>query len=97
MSSSGIYAHLMEPSINISLPPLLRKWVRTQVSRNGYKSTDEFLLDVLRREQLLENREHVDALLIESLESGESEPLTAKMWDRIRSSGRKLATQRRRK
>ena len=75
--------------MNVSLPSPLKKWVERQVAKKGYGTADEFVVEMLRREQALEARERIDALLIEALDSGESTPMTEKDWERIRVAGRR--------
>jgi hypothetical protein len=48
----------------------------------------------LRREQEQAVRAAIDSRLIDALESGESTPMTAKDWKRIRSEGAKRAHSR---
>jgi antitoxin ParD1/3/4 len=43
-----------------------------------------------------EERERLDALLLEGLDSGPATPLTPKDWERIRSEGQKLLAARKR-
>ena len=87
----------MNPTMNISLPPSLKKWVDRHVTKNGYDTADEFVIEMLRREQAQEARLRIDARLIEALDSGESTLMTAKDWDRIRAAGRRRFQARRKK
>ncbi len=77
--------------MNISLPAPLKSWVEQQVEQRGYSTASEFVRDVLRREQEQAARAAVDARLVEAIDSGESTPMTAKDWKRIRTEGRKRA------
>ena len=87
----------MDSTMNISLPPSLKKWVQRHVAKNGYDTADEFVIDMLRREQAQEARARIDARLLEAIDSGESTPMTAKDWDRIRAAGRRRFHARRKK
>ena len=87
----------MKNTMNISLPSPLKKWVDRQIAAKGYRSADEYFLEVLRRQQEIETREQIDAKLIEALDSGESTPMTAKDWARIRAAGRRRFLARRKK
>jgi antitoxin ParD1/3/4 len=84
----------MRTSMNISLPAPLKNWIEKQVEERGYSTASEFVRDVLRREQEQALRAAIDSRLIEALESGESTPMTAKDWKRIRSEGAKRARSR---
>jgi antitoxin ParD1/3/4 len=83
--------------MNISLPAPLKGWVEEQVAERGYSTASEFVRDVLRREQEQSLRAAIDARLIQAIESGESTPMTAKDWQRIRSDGRKRVRSRRKR
>ncbi len=84
----------MRTTMNISLPAPLKGWIEQQVEERGYSTASEFVRDVLRREQEQTLRQSVDAQLIQAAESGESTPMTAKDWQRIRAEGRKRARTR---
>ena len=81
--------------MNISLPAPLKNWVAQQVAERGYSTASEFVRDVLRREQEQAARAAVDARLLAAVDSGESTPMTADDWKRIRTKGRKRAASRR--
>ena len=85
----------MRTTMNISLPAPLKGWIEQQVEERGYSTASEFVRDVLRREQEQSLRAAVDAKLVLAIESGESTPMTAKDWQRIRNEGRKQARRRR--
>jgi len=87
----------MSEMMHISLPSPLKKWVDRQAAKKGHSTSDEFILDMLRREQATEARERIDAILIESLDSGPSTPMTAKDWQNIRAAGRRRFNARRKK
>jgi antitoxin ParD1/3/4 len=83
--------------MNISLPAPLKNWIEQQVEERGYSTASEFVRDVLRREQEQAARAAIDARLVQAIESGNSTPMTAKDWKRIRSEGLKQARTRRKK
>jgi antitoxin ParD1/3/4 len=83
--------------MNISLPAPLKNWIDQQVEARGYSTASEFVRDVLRREQEQAARAAIDARLVQAIESGDSTPMTAKDWKRIRSEGLKQARTRRKK
>jgi antitoxin ParD1/3/4 len=83
--------------MNISLPAPLKSWIEQQVAERGYSTASEFVRDVLRREQEQATRAAIDARLVQAIESGDSTPMTAKDWKRIRSEGLKQARTRRKR
>ena len=87
----------MRTSMNISLPAPLKSWIEQQVEKRGYSTASEFVRDVLRREQEQAVRVAIDSRLVQAIESGESTPMTAKDWKRIRTEGLRRARSRRRK
>lgn len=87
----------MRTSMNISLPAPLKDWIEQQVEERGYSTASEFVRDVLRREQEQAARAAIDARLVQAIESGESTPMTAIDWKRVRTEGLKRARNRRKK
>jgi hypothetical protein len=83
--------------MRIALPPPLEKWVKSQAVKEGYQSTDEFVLQMIRRERALAARERVDDMLAKSMASGPPRPMPADYWDRIRTNAQKSARQRHKK
>jgi uncharacterized protein YoaH (UPF0181 family) len=86
----------MSQSMNITLPAAMKKWVKHEATRRGF-DMDTYMLKLLEREKNMEARERVEELLLEGIHSGESRPVTAATWERIRAKGRKMAKDRRRK
>ena len=87
----------MRTSMNISLPAPRKSWIEQQVAERGYSTASEFVRDVLRREQEQAVRAAIDARLVQAIGSGESTPMTAQDWKRIRAEGSKRARSRRKK
>jgi antitoxin ParD1/3/4 len=87
----------MSTSMNISLPAPMKRWVEQQAVKKGFGTTDAFFLEMLRKEKEMAVREHVDDLLSEALANGKPTPTTSASWERMRTKGRELAKERRRK
>ena len=87
----------MSTSINISLPAPMKKWAEKEAIKSGYRTTDAFFLEMLRREKKARAIDRVDDLLEEAMAEGEPTPMTRADWDRIRAKGRALVKARRRK
>jgi antitoxin ParD1/3/4 len=83
--------------MNISLPQPLKSWVEEQVKAKGYSTASEYVRDLLRHQHEQEIKSRVDAQLIEGLDSGASQPVTKKTWQRIAAEGSKLAKKLRKK
>jgi antitoxin ParD1/3/4 len=84
----------MRATMNISLPPALRRWIEEQVKRRGFGTASEYIRQVLRGEQEREVRRRIDAALLEGLASGPATPMTPADWSDIRREGRKRVTRR---
>src|SRR5262245_44658582 len=94
---TGVMLKKMRASMNISLPESMKQWVDAQVENGGYGTASEFIRELLRQEQKRRARAQIDANLLDALDSGKSEPMTAKEWEEVRREGRKLAASRKRK
>jgi antitoxin ParD1/3/4 len=94
---TGIMLKNMRASMNISLPESMKQWVDAQVENGGYGTASEFIRELLRQEQKRRARAQIDANLLDALDSGKSEPMTAKEWEEVRREGHKLAASRKRK
>jgi antitoxin ParD1/3/4 len=79
----------MGKELKTSLSDPLSKWVNGQAAKKGYGSAGQFVVEVLRPEKAMEAREQIDALLIESLNSGPSTPTTRQDRKEIRQAGKR--------
>jgi antitoxin ParD1/3/4 len=57
-------------TLNISMPDKMREFVESRVKRGEYQSASDYLRDLIRQD-----KEAIDRLLVEGIESGESKPL----------------------
>ncbi|WP_228041796.1 ribbon-helix-helix domain-containing protein [Planktothrix mougeotii] len=80
--------------LNLSLPESIQTFVEHQVAKGGYANANEYILDLLRQEQV--KIERVESLLLEGLESGEPIELTDEWWDQKRSQFLRKASERER-
>ena len=85
----------MPESLQITLPEPFHEWVQRQVTRKGYGSANDYVLELLRQEQLREVRDRVDATLLDAVESGPATEMTADDWQRIRQEGQRRAADQR--
>ena len=57
-------------TLNISMPDELRAFIEARVNMGDYQSASDYLRDLIRHD-----REEIDRLLMEGLESGKTVPL----------------------
>ncbi|MGA3065836.1 MAG: type II toxin-antitoxin system ParD family antitoxin [Tepidisphaeraceae bacterium] len=80
----------MRATMNISLPPQLKAWLEEQVEQEGYGTASEYVRELLRRQrQSQDARAKIESKLLAALESGESTPMSARDWKRIKVQGLK--------
>lgn len=70
-------------TLNISLPETMRKFVEEKISSEGYGTISEYVRELIRADQRKEQSQF-EALIIESLKSGEPSPLTKADIDEAR-------------
>jgi antitoxin ParD1/3/4 len=70
-------------SMNISLPEPLKQFVDRQIAQGRYSSVSEYVRELIRADEKRKAEEQLEALLLEGLNSPESE-LTSGDWSAIR-------------
>ena len=70
-------------SMNISLPDPLKQFVDGQIAQGRYSSVSEYMRELIRADEKRKAEEHLEAKLLEGLNSPESE-LTPADWSAIR-------------
>lgn len=71
-------------NINISLPETLRSFGDAQVQPRGYATFDEYVCDLIRRDQIKQGEDRLAMLMLEGLTSGAGIPVDEKYWVRKR-------------
>lgn len=71
-------------SMNISLPDPLKKFVDGQIAQGRYSSVSEYMRALIRADEKRKAEEHLEAKLLEGMNSPESE-LTPADWSAIRN------------
>jgi len=71
-------------TMNIALPHEMKGFVRDEVKGGGYSSTSEYIRDLIRQEQRRKDEVRLETLLIEGLDSGPMQEMSAKDWDTLR-------------
>ncbi len=80
---------MMKPASNISIPAKMKSWVCRQARAKGFKTADELVQDMIRREQAAETHQTVESQLLDAIDSGPTAPMLDSDWERIRTEGRK--------
>jgi antitoxin ParD1/3/4 len=70
-------------TMNISLPDPLKEFVDHQIAEGRYGSVSEYIRDLIRNDERRKAEERLESLLLEGLESEETE-LTKRDFDDIR-------------
>ena len=67
-----------------------------QVSAGGYSSASEYVREMVRTDQKRKAKEHLENILLESLQSGDAVDITPQMWEELRRKIRNRAKTRKR-
>ena len=70
--------------MNISLSAPLKRFVQEQVAGGGYGDVSEYIRELLREAQRRKERNKLEQLLLEGLESGDPIPVTPEFWEKMR-------------
>ncbi len=81
-------------TMNIALPSNLKQFVQTRVVEGGYGSVSEYVRELIRADQKDAAQLRLEAEVLKGLRSGESTPLTATDWKRLRSDLKRRHGQR---
>jgi antitoxin ParD1/3/4 len=71
-------------SMNISLPDPLKQFVDGQIAQGRYSSVSEYVRELIRADEKRKAEEHLEAKLLEGLNSPEREQTSAD-WRAIRA------------
>ncbi len=77
----------------ISLPDSLQVYVEEQLRLGNYKNASEYFILLMRQDQQRQTKQRLETMLIESIESGTAEPMTAQDWHEIRQAVREGVAQ----
>ncbi len=77
----------------ISLPDSLQVYVEEQLRLGNYKNASEYFILLMRQDQQRQTKQRLETMLIESIESGTAEPMTAQDWNEIRQAVREGVAQ----
>jgi antitoxin ParD1/3/4 len=82
--------------LSLTLPDDLIAFAEEQAAKRGLAGAGEYVAALIGEAwKRHAERERIDALLLEGIDSGPETPLEEEDWDRIRREGAKLAEERR--
>ena len=73
-------------SMNVSLPETLKDYVQERVAEGTFSNPSDYVRALIREDMKRRAEEKLDALLMEGINSGPAEPMTAKDWADIRAN-----------
>jgi antitoxin ParD1/3/4 len=83
-------------TLNITLPDSMKAFIEQESANKGFRTVSEYVRSIISDvQQRQAGREKIDALLIESLDSGPAAPLTPADWNGIRDEIRRRHSERR--
>ncbi|MBX6312379.1 MAG: type II toxin-antitoxin system ParD family antitoxin [Isosphaeraceae bacterium] len=71
-------------TMTISLSDSPREFIEEQSAKQGYGMPDDYVRALIREAQKREAKARLEALLLEGLNSGPAEPMTAEDWAEMR-------------
>jgi antitoxin ParD1/3/4 len=72
-------------TMNISLPDPMKEFVEELVAKGDYSSSSEYVRALIREDRKRRERERLEALLLEGLESGDPVEVTPEFWQELRA------------
>jgi len=81
-------------TMHIVIPESLQEFVQRQVECGGYNSASEYMRELIRADQRRKAQEHLEAEILQGLDSGDSTPMTADDWQAIRQEVRRRYAER---
>lgn len=57
-------------TMNISLPDTMRNFIENRITEDGYGTASEYVRELIREDQKRRTQEKLEAMLLESLDSG---------------------------
>lgn len=76
--------------MNVSLPEDLKAYIESQ-TRQGYSTPSEYVRELIRSDRKQKERERLDSLIVEGLQSGDPIPVDARFWSDLKRDALKVA------
>ena len=73
-------------TLNISLPDTMKAYIDSQVIDRGYSSSEEYLRDLVRLDQVHQAEQHLARLILDGLESGPAQLVDDNYWQQKRNA-----------
>jgi antitoxin ParD1/3/4 len=70
---------------NISLPPAVEEYLHQQISQGDYKNLEDYIYHLILEDQKRNNREKLETMLVDGLDSGAPIPITEEWWQQKRA------------
>jgi antitoxin ParD1/3/4 len=74
--------------LDISLPDALKEFVDERVGAGPYKTSSDYIGELIRRDQIAEGERQLKAALEDGLRSGASVPVDATYWQELKDAAR---------
>jgi antitoxin ParD1/3/4 len=73
-------------SMNVSLPETLKDYVQERVAEGTFSNPSDYVRALIREDRKRRAEERLDELLMEGINSGPAEPMTAEDWADMRAN-----------
>lgn len=83
-------------TLNVSLPLSQKAFVESVSASEGYTTLSEYVRELIRRDQRARAEQHLDALLLQGIESGEPVAVKSAYWKDKKATLARRATSRKR-
>ena len=75
----------MMATMNISLPDSLKAFAQTQTKTESYSNPSDYVRSLIRKDKAKkEAQQHIEALLLDGLNSGDPIPVTPEYWETLK-------------
>jgi antitoxin ParD1/3/4 len=71
-------------TMNISLPESLKEYVKERAAQTDYSNPSDYVRALIRQDKKNQAQEHLEELLLDGLNSGNLQEMTAADWKEIR-------------
>ena len=75
--------------MNVSLPEDLKAYIESQ-TQQGYSTPSEYVRELIRSDRKQKERERLDNLIVEGLQSGDPMPVDTQFWSDLKRDALKV-------
>jgi antitoxin ParD1/3/4 len=76
-------------NVQVTLPDNLKDFIDRKVEESGYKSSSDYIRELIRQDQLREGERQLGHLMRDGIESGPAKPADTEFWTARRAMLRK--------